>query len=388
MKLAIVTTHPIQYNAPWFRLLSEQDNVDVRVFYTWEQSNQPAKYDPGFGKVIEWDLPLLEGYNYTFVKNISEDPGSHHYKGIINPTLNAEIENWGAEAVLVFGWPFNSHLKCMRYFHKKIPVLFRGDSTLLNEQGGLKKIARRLFLKYVYSFVDYALYVGANNKDYFLAHGLKESELVFVPHAIDNDRFAKDADRYEKEATDWRHELGIKDDHFTVLYAGKFDTVKNPAFLLQVAKKVTEANVRFILIGNGPLEKEMKQSTNDPRVIFLDFQNQKRMPVVYRLGDVFVMSSVSETWGLGINEAMACGRLIVTNNKVGCAVDLVKEGENGIVINKGDVDAAAKYITTAMNEKHRVNKAKDFNKIMLETYSFKTLVANMSGLLKEIAAKK
>jgi hypothetical protein len=63
MKLAIVTTHPIQYNAPWFRLVSQARNFDTKVFYTWEQSNQQQKYDPGFGKIIEWDIPLLEGYD-------------------------------------------------------------------------------------------------------------------------------------------------------------------------------------------------------------------------------------------------------------------------------------------------------------------------------------
>ena len=85
------------------------------MFYTWEASQTLAKYDPGFGRVIEWDIPLLDGYEYTFVKNVSANQGSHHFKGIDNPTLNTEIEQWGAEAVLVFGWAYKSHLSCMRY---------------------------------------------------------------------------------------------------------------------------------------------------------------------------------------------------------------------------------------------------------------------------------
>ena len=69
MKLAIVTTHPIQYNAPWFGLLAEQPGVNIMVFYTWEQVNVNTKFDPGFGRIISWDIPLLDGYDYTFVKN-------------------------------------------------------------------------------------------------------------------------------------------------------------------------------------------------------------------------------------------------------------------------------------------------------------------------------
>jgi hypothetical protein len=112
MKLAIVTTHPIQYNAPVFRLLSVRNNINTKVFYTWGKGVLKDKFDPGFGKIISWDLPLLDDYQYTFVDNISKKPGSHHFNGIVNPTLNYEIEKWGADAILIFGWNFNSHLKC------------------------------------------------------------------------------------------------------------------------------------------------------------------------------------------------------------------------------------------------------------------------------------
>src|SRR5690606_37765332 len=120
-KIAIVSTHPIQYNAPWFRLLAKEFNVDLNVFYTWSQSEKGSKFDPGFGKSITWDIPLLDGYNYKFIKNTSKEPGSHHFTGISNPTLIKEIEQWKPDAILVIGWSFKSHLACLRYFKKKVP---------------------------------------------------------------------------------------------------------------------------------------------------------------------------------------------------------------------------------------------------------------------------
>ncbi|MCB0698342.1 MAG: glycosyltransferase family 4 protein [Chitinophagales bacterium] len=376
MKLAIVTTHPIQYNAPWFKMLAEQNGIDVKVFYTWEQSIKSPKYDPGFGKVIEWDIPLLDGYEYTFVKNVSDSPGSHHYKGIDNPTLNEEVSAWGAEAVLVIGWPFKSHLSCMKYFKCKIPVLFRGDSTLLNERSGIKKVIRRISLRYIYSNVDYALYVGTNNKEYFLAHGLKEKQLVFVPHAIDNKRFFDIDGNYELMANEWRRELGIDDSNVVLLYAGKFDKVKNPSYILDIAEQMTDEKYRFILVGNGPLEKELKErSENDHRVMFVDFQNQQKMPVVYRLADYFVLSSNSETWGLGVNEALASGRRVITNSNVGCAVDMIKEN-NGIIVNPGDVNDVMIYVGNSAGQ--------PITKDILETYSFDTLVSNLTTLIKTL----
>ena len=155
-KLAIISTHPIQYNAPLFKLLQQRGNVHIKVFYTWGSQVMEDKYDPGFGKKIKWDIPLLDGYEYEWVENIAKDPGSHHFPGIDNPGLVASIENWKADAVLVYGWSFKSHLKVMRYFKGKIPVFFRGDSVLLNQRSQLKVLLRKLFLKWVYSHIDIA----------------------------------------------------------------------------------------------------------------------------------------------------------------------------------------------------------------------------------------
>jgi glycosyltransferase involved in cell wall biosynthesis len=62
------------------------------------------------------------------------------------------------------------------------------------------------------------------------------------------------------------------------------------------------------------------------------------MPLVYRLGDVFVLPSKGpgETWGLAINEAMACGRPVIASDKCGAAADMIKVNENGFVFKAGD----------------------------------------------------
>jgi glycosyltransferase involved in cell wall biosynthesis len=236
-KIAIISTHPIQYNAPLFRLLTERKQVTIKVFYTWGVQAAGDIYDPGFGKTRQWDIPLLSGYDYHFVKNESTLPGSHHYKGIVNPDLVQQIDLYQPSAILVFGWSFKSHLQVLRHFKGKVPVLFRGDSTLLDELAGLnlKKIARRLFLKWVYSHIDFALYVGSNNKAYFKAHGVDEDKLVYAPHAIDNHRFQDRAAEKEEAATVWKKELDIPAEKISILFAGKLDKKKNPLFLVEAA---------------------------------------------------------------------------------------------------------------------------------------------------------
>jgi glycosyltransferase involved in cell wall biosynthesis len=335
-KLAIIATHPVQYYAPLFQLIQQRGLIDIKVFYTWGQS-QNSKYDPGFNRLVEWDLNLLEGYPYLLANNVSTDPGSHHFKGMVNPDLIDQIKNYGASALLVIGWAYHSHLKAIRYFKNKMPIYFRGDSNLLDEKPGLKTMLRSVFLKWVYSHIDHAFYVGTNNKSYYQKYGLANSQMSFAPHAIDNERFA--APR-KTEVDKLRAKLGLKTTDTVILYAGKFEEKKSPGLLLSAFLQAKQPGTHLLFVGNGPLEQSLKQqAANDAKVHFMDFCNQLYMPVVYQACDIFCLPSQGpyETWGLAINEAMACGKAIIVSDKCGCATDLVS-ATNGIIFKSGSID--------------------------------------------------
>ncbi len=367
-KLAIITTHPIQYNAPWFKLLAARKKIVIKVFYTWGQLEHKKKYDPGFGKDVAWDIPLLEGYDFTFVVNVSNNPGSDHFRGIDNPTLISDIEEWNPNAILVFGWRFKSHLKVLRYFKGKKTILFRGDSTLLDEAKGFypRKMARRIFLKWIYSHVNIALFTGSANKDYYVKHGLKPGQLVFAPHAIDNDRFESDV--YMNK----RQQLEIPEDGIVFLFAGKFEDKKNPFMLLNAFIQINNPDTYLILVGNGKLEKELKCRVKDldfyikKRIFFLDFQNQFAMPAVYKTADVFVLPSKGpgETWGLAVNEAMACSRAVLVSDKCGCCVDLVENGINGFAFSSEDVNELTDKMKLLTNKNNTKKMGKASEKII------------------------
>lgn len=382
MKLAIVSTHPIQYNAPWFELLA-QKGVAVKAYYTQGPPSDKGSFDEGFGKVIKWDIPLLNGYEYTFVENVARHPGTGHFKGIVNPSLNEEIAAWSPNAILVIGWSFVSHLKCMRHFHGKIPVLFRGDSTLLDERPGFKRQLRRLFLKWVYRNIDVALYAGTNNKRYFEAHGLKAQQLVFTPHAIDNARFFDVDGKYSVRAREWRMSLGFKPDDVVLLFVGKLEWQKNPYVVLDLAKRTQNKHVKFLFVGNGAMEQELKKAAEDlPNVRFVGFQNQSMMPVVYRLGDLFILPSVSETWGLALNEAMACGLPVIASDKVGGAIDLIRDGVNGCVFRAEDVDGLLLRLNQ-MIDSHSLDKMGQRSVEIIHSWSFESIIDSILGALEK-----
>ena len=337
-KLAIVTTHPIQYYAPVFKLLSQRGIIDIKVFYTWGESST-AKFDPGFNRNVSWDIDLLDGYPFEWAENTATKPGSDHFNGIITPALPTQIARFKPDALLIIGWAYRSHLNVLRHFKNKLPIFFRGDSTLLDENKGLKNLLKSILLKWVYKLVDHAFYNGINNKAYFEKYGLTNKQLTFAPHAIDNERFA--VDRYP-ETNDLRKGLGIADGDVLILFAGKLEEKKDPLILLRAFLQLNKPNCHLLFAGNGPLENSLKtQAGTNPNIHFMDFQNQLYMPVLYQACDIFCLPSKGpgESWGLAVNEAMACVKAVLVSDKVGCAADLVTNGVNGAIFAHGDVNA-------------------------------------------------
>ena len=379
MRLAIINTHPIQYYAPVFKLLHQQPNISVKVFYTYGE-NSANKYDPGFNRNINWDIPLLDGYPYEYIKNSAKDAGTHTFRGVINPDLIEKINAYKPDAILIYGWAHQSHLKAIYHFKNKIPVYFRGDSTLLDRKSGVKNFMKYLFLKWVYKHVDYALYTGTNNKAYFKKYGLNESQLKFVPHSIDNDRFNIEK---AEDAALLRQKLNIHPGDILILFAGKFESKKDPLLLLAAFLNIDKPGLHLLFVGNGVLEGALKEkASGKANVHFMDFQNQTCMPIVYQAADLFCLPSKgpAETWGLVVNEAMACKKAILVSDKVGCAIDLVKPGYNGTIFKAGDIPALTDALISLSNKELLAEMGKHSHEI-IEGWSINVQVKNIALIL-------
>jgi glycosyltransferase involved in cell wall biosynthesis len=313
--------------------------LEIRVFFTWHTADT-ATHDPGFRREIAWDIPLTEGYDFELVPNISRHPGSNRFFGMRTPELVSRVQNWKPDVIHITGYAYASHLYAIRTFHRSdIPVLFRGDSHLLDQTLGPRWWLKKTLLSYIYGWTTACLYVGHNNYHYYAKIGVPEDKLHYCPHCIEVDRFAEPSEEFEAKALMWRRELVIASSAKVVLYAGKFEERKQPIQLMHAIKSVGRDDLILVLVGNGPLEKEIEQvaKLSPKQFRIIPFQNQTKMPVVYRLGDVVVLpSSRGETWGLGLNEALACGRRTLASDKVGGAIDVIRSSSVGAIFRSGD----------------------------------------------------
>lgn len=357
IRLAFVVSHPIQYYAPLYRLLARRDDMAVRVFFTWHAATSPMK-DPGFAQEIAWDIPLTDGYDHTLIPPVGSDTGPHRFLGLRNPGLIRELLAWRPTAVHVTGYAHLSHLQTLLALsRRRIPTLFRGDSHLLDPDPAARRLAKRAVLRSLYRLPSAFLYVGRNNRAYYRAFGVPDSRLFHCPHSIDCARFTARADEAEAEARAWRRALGIADRELVFLFAGKFEPKKRPVELARVFGELNLPDARLVLCGDGPLAAPLGQiaARHPSRIVLLPFQNQSRMPVVYRLGDLLVLpSAYRETWGLAVNEAMTCGRPALVSDRVGCAADLVQPSRTGLLFQAGSWTGLAQALTAAYAARQRL----------------------------------
>jgi glycosyltransferase involved in cell wall biosynthesis len=270
-------------------------------------------------------------------------------------------------------------------------VLSRGDSQLGTSRSAWKRAAKYLPYRALMRLISAHLYVGANNRAYLQHYGVPESRLFFAPHFVDAAFFAERAAaaRASGHTHRLREALAIDPGVTIFAFAGKLIPKKRPLDLLQALGALTRAghNVCGLFIGSGPLQAELEQEArrHDISVRFAGFRNQSEMPLYLSLADALVLpSDAGETWGLVVNEAMACGVPAIVSTAVGCGPDLIGPGPTGFRYPTGDIAALA----SAMQEMQQLlsrNRATVVAALQEKTSRYSCAMA-VDGVLQALTA--
>jgi len=350
LRIAYVTSHPIQYQVPLFRALARTAGVDFKVFFgtDWGVSGQ---FDPGFGRRITWDIPLLEGYAHSFIRNVARRPSVARFSGLVNPTIGLELKRWQADVVVQHGYAHaTSWLTMVQCRVLGIPVLLSGDSHLLAHRSTRSRLGRFVAAAMMRRLLAGAVAIGTLNREYWLSFGIPGERIYFAPYWVDNEFFQSRAASARQRAQQWRRELAIDEDAKVVVFAGKLIPVKDCATLIKAFGAAALPNTALVIVGEGELRQSLEiQAARFPglAIKFVGFLNQTEIPAAYALADVFVLPSVRESWGLVVNEAMNLATAVIVSDQVGCAPDLVA-ADNGWVFPAGDVCALTRVLEVAL----------------------------------------
>jgi glycosyltransferase involved in cell wall biosynthesis len=345
MRLALVSSHPIQYYAPLFRMLAQR--LDLTVFFA-HRATASDQAKAGFGVEFEWDVGLLSGYRHEFLYNVAARPGIDRFGGCDTPEIYQRLRKCRFDAVLVQGWHVKSFLQAIAAAKsQRLPLIVRGDSQLETPRSMLKRIAKGVGYPTFLRLFDAALHVGDRSRAYWRHYGYPASRLFFSPHCVDAAWFAARATGEAR--AELRSRLAIGSQTKIALFAGKLVPFKRPMDVIAALARLRAKgrDLCLLVAGAGPLERAISTAARsaDVPIHMLGFCNQTAMPQAYAAADILVLPSDGrETWGLVANEALACGRPIVLSNAVGSAPDLATDQTAGRIFPVGDVGALADAI--------------------------------------------
>jgi len=350
LKIYFVVSHPIQYFIPLYQRISQIDGIETKVFFFSDETLNGG-VDKQFGVKFTWDIPLLEGYSSTFIKNRSWNPSIFKgFWGLFNPGIIRELWNLPKGMVIISGWHFSSYILTYLFatlFGHMVAIRCEAPGYKEQNRNGLKNMIRHYLIGSILlkKLVDIYLYLGNQSREFYRHFKVEESRMVFSPYSIDNDRFKRSISSLSKSHE--RRKLDMEVSEFIILFTGKFISVKRPLDLIRAFHALEIPNKRLVLVGEGNLKGEMLDyiSTHRvERVHFAGFINQSELPKYYCIADVLVLCSQTETWGLSVNEAMACGLPVIGSEGVGCSDDLIQNGRNGYVFPVGNIEALTKSL--------------------------------------------
>lgn len=390
VRLAWLATHPIQYQAPLLRAIAATPGIDLTALFFSDISIR-GYVDQGFGRRVEWDVPLLDGYRHEFLPgNGLRLEGSGF--GFLQPRvrgLRHRLTRDRFDAVLIQGWSHYGFLLAAWLARRSgLKVLMRCEATEHSASSvGLQRILRNVLVGWTFRHVDQFLAIGTRNRAFYQSWGVPTKLIGEMPYAVDNEYFRARAQ--EADCAALRNSLGLEPARPVILYAGKLTARKRAGDLLEAFRLLGHRSMSpppyLLFVGDGELRPmlEARAAQIDAESIrFLGFKNQGELPAYYALGDVFVLPSFNETWGLTVNEAMNAACAIVVSDQVGSGSDLVSDGENGRVFSAGDVNALCASLRDCLSAERYLQMGRKSREI-ISRWGFD---ADIAGLLEGLAA--
>lgn len=349
-RLVVLSTHPIQYYAPLYRCLAQRGAVKIKAIYL-SDAGSVAHHDAGFARSVAWDIPLLDGYEFSVLQTATDITGRSfwaRYDSRLIETLASAQPDW----LLVYGYASRMNWVAVRWACRRATrVLYCSDSNIRDPQALRRVRIKRVVLGYYFRLVDMFLATSEANVDYLVRFGADPSHIRRIPFAIDVERFRRPAGS----------PIGSPR-VYDFVWAGKLIDIKRAEDFVQaldlVGRRVKQP-VRALIIGVGPrlcaIEDMAKRLPGNCSLEFAGFLNQSAMPTALQSAETLVFTSEQEAYGLIATEAAAAGLALIVASNIGCVgdSDLARPGVNAVTYRCGDIGQLAGEMEALLLDRDR-----------------------------------
>ena len=307
VRVVMVTNIPAPYRLPVYALLARQRDIELHVVFCGRRLNR------------EWNLgPAMFAHTFLNERHV-RIAGKHIH---INFDVWSFLQRYRPDVVITTGFnPTDLMAYAWTRLHGAQHIAMT-DGTLESE--AILSPVHRWVRRRVFSHT--AAFIGASEGAFrlFGTYGILPAAMFKSHLCANNAQFFA---------------AGSLTKTYDFMFCGRFVSIKNPIFALEIARDVASRlgrRVTMVFVGSGELEDAIrafaKKIESQVETTFAGFMRQEDLPRWYGVSRVFLFPTQWEPWGVVANEACAAGVPVLISQVAGSAHELVRDGENGFVL--------------------------------------------------------
>ena len=330
-RLILITEIISPYRIPLFNALAQRPEVDLHVLFLGE--NDPS--------LREWRI-YWEEIRFSFEVLPSWRRRVGRYNALLNAGVLSALKKHKPDLILCGGYNYVASWGALWWArNRKVPFLLWSESNGEDQRRQLPAVEflKRQFLRRCSGFVV----PGRAAFDYLKGQQVSDQPIFMAPNAVDNKAFANASKAARARATVHREELGLPQRYY--LFVGRLVPEKGVFELVNAYAKLSaqlRQQIGLVVVGDGPIRQQMQQlaaGVSPGNIVFSGFVHQEELGIYYGLAEALVLPTYTDTWGMVVNEAMACGLPVIVSRLAGCTTELIRDGWNGFLIAPKDVDS-------------------------------------------------
>lgn len=320
-KIALIHNIISPYRVPLFVGLSSHPLIELSVFFCADTH-----------KMRKWDVIKSESYNYEVLSGFTLELSNIIYH--INPSIISKLIKGKYDAVIISGNPdFTTHISFVVSKLFKIPTIWWSEG-IESSQSKLGKMINPV-TKYIVKNVDAVVVPGSLSRDFHIKLGATPEKVFVAPNVVDNEFYIEYSSKYKQNKDELKESLNLKPKKI-ILFVGRIVELKGIEYLINAYSKIKNEydDVGLVLVGDGNIRKNLERhcTENDIKDVYFTGWLADDKITYYSVADIFVLPTLKDVWGLVVNEAMCCGLPVISTTAAGSSFDMIKNGENGYVV--------------------------------------------------------